>query len=31
MAVRIDPTLGCANATRLAAFWRLALGYFCVA
>jgi hypothetical protein len=27
MAVRIDLTLDCANATRLAAFWKLALGY----
>ena len=27
MAVRIDLTLDCANATTLAAFWKLALGY----
>jgi glyoxalase superfamily protein len=27
MAVRIDLTLDCGNATRLAAFWKLALGY----
>jgi hypothetical protein len=27
MAVRVDLTLDCANATTLAAFWRLALGY----
>jgi Glyoxalase-like domain len=27
MAVRIDLTLDCANATRLADFWKLALGY----
>jgi glyoxalase superfamily protein len=27
MAVRIDLTLDCANPTRLAAFWKLALGY----
>jgi Glyoxalase-like domain len=27
MAVRIDLTLDCADATRLAAFWKLALGY----
>ena len=27
MAVRIDLTLDCANATRLAEFWKLALGY----
>ena len=27
MAVRFDLTLDCANATRLAAFWKLALGY----
>jgi Glyoxalase-like domain len=26
-AVRIDLTLNCANATRLAEFWKLALGY----
>ena len=26
-AVRIDLTLDCANATRLAEFWKLALGY----
>jgi hypothetical protein len=34
MAVRIDLTLDCANPTRLAEFWELALGYegneFCV-
>ena len=27
MAVRIELTLDCANAARLAAFWKLALGY----
>jgi hypothetical protein len=27
MAVRIDLTLDCANPTRLAEFWKLALGY----
>jgi hypothetical protein len=27
MAVRFDLTMDCANATRLAAFWKLALGY----
>ncbi len=27
MAPRIDLTLDCANPTRLAEFWRLALGY----
>jgi hypothetical protein len=27
MAVRIDLTLDCANAARLADFWKLALGY----
>jgi hypothetical protein len=27
MTVRIDLTLDCANATRPAAFWKLALGY----
>jgi Glyoxalase-like domain len=27
MAVRTDLTLDCANPTRLAAFWKLALGY----
>jgi hypothetical protein len=27
MAVRMELTLDCANATRLATFWKLALGY----
>ncbi len=27
MAFRIDLTLDCANPTRLAEFWKLALGY----
>ena len=27
MAVRVDLTLDCANPTRLAEFWKLALGY----
>ena len=27
MAARIDLTLDCANPARLAAFWKLALGY----